>query len=156
MVGCWIYYRGATDSSYSKNNAKLVKPDDQQWQWLLERLPEYLTAIGKKDLLKQLSVRAEWNLLVAITPQERALMFSGPMPMDEFREKVWKPAFPGGDPLGDIAPGLDRSHIGPIVTGDLRRKKPYWANQENAAPCTFYCPVHIPTIDRLRLIREGK
>jgi NADPH-dependent glutamate synthase beta subunit-like oxidoreductase/glutamate synthase domain-containing protein 3/ferredoxin len=156
MVGGWIYYRGETDGSYSKNNAKLVKPDDQQWQWLLERLPEYLTAIGKKNLLKQLSVREEWNLLMAITPQERALMFSGPMSMAEFREKVWKPAFPGGDPLGDIAPGLDRSHIGPIVTGDLRRKKPYWANQENAAPCTFYCPVHIPTIDRLRLIRDGK
>jgi NADPH-dependent glutamate synthase beta subunit-like oxidoreductase/glutamate synthase domain-containing protein 3/NAD-dependent dihydropyrimidine dehydrogenase PreA subunit len=156
MVGGWIYYRGETDGTYSKNNAKLVKPDDEQWQWLMKRLPANLEALGRQDLLKKLSVRAEWNLLMAITPQERALMFSGPMPMAEFREKVWKPAFPGGDPLGDIAPGLDRSHIGAIVSGDLRRKKPYWANQENAAPCTFYCPVHIPTIDRLRLIRDGK
>jgi NADPH-dependent glutamate synthase beta subunit-like oxidoreductase/NAD-dependent dihydropyrimidine dehydrogenase PreA subunit len=38
----------------------------------------------------------------------------------------------------------------------LRRRKPYWANQEYAAPCTFYCPTHIPTIDRLRLLRQGK
>ncbi len=28
MVGGWIYYRGATDATYSKNNAKLIKPDD--------------------------------------------------------------------------------------------------------------------------------
>jgi NADPH-dependent glutamate synthase beta subunit-like oxidoreductase/glutamate synthase domain-containing protein 3/NAD-dependent dihydropyrimidine dehydrogenase PreA subunit len=156
MVGGLIYVRGEMDSSYSKINAKLIEPDDQQWQWLLDRLPGYLEAIDRKSLLRKLSVRKEWQLLMAITPQERALMFSGPMPMDEFREKVWKHAFGGGDPLSDLAPGLDRSHIGPIVTGELRRKRPYWANQENAAPCTFYCPVHIPTIDRLRLIREGK
>ncbi|MDA8165427.1 MAG: FAD-dependent oxidoreductase, partial [Desulfobacteraceae bacterium] len=109
-----------------------------------------------------LSVREEWKMLVAVTPQERALMFSGPMPMAQFRAKVWNPGFAGpdapggGDPLRDLAPGLDRSPIGTIVTGDLRRRQPYWANGEFAAPCTFYCPTHIPTIDRLRLLREGK
>ena len=83
-------------------------------------------------------------------------MFSGPMPMAEFRNRFWNKAFGGGDPLRDLAPGLDRSVIEAIVTGDLRRKKPYWANCESAAPCTYYCPVHIPTVDRLRLIREGR
>jgi hypothetical protein len=115
----------------------------------------YLEAIGRQDLLKTLSVRQEWKMLMAITPQERALMFSGPMAMTEFRTKVWNKAF-GGDPLRDLAPGLDRSAIGLIESGDLRRRRPYWANHEAAAPCTFYCPVHIPTIDRLRLIREGQ
>ncbi len=155
MVGGWIYYRGKTDGSFSTTNVKEVEPDDEQWQWLTERMTGYLEAIGRKDLLKTLSVRAEWKLLMAITPQERALMFSGPMPMAEFRTRIWDKAF-GGDPLRDLAPGLDRSPIGLIETGDLRRKQPYWANHESAAPCTFYCPVHIPTIDRLRLIREGK
>ena len=36
-------------------------------------------------------------------------MFSGPMPMAEFRKRIWDQAFGGGDPLRDIAPGLDRS-----------------------------------------------
>ncbi|MDH3347878.1 MAG: FAD-dependent oxidoreductase [Desulfobulbaceae bacterium] len=95
-------------------------------------------------------------MLVSITPQERALHFSGPMPMAEYRAKYWDRAFGGGDPLADLAPGLDRSPIGLIQTGELRRKRPFWANHQSAAPCTFYCPVHIPTIDRLKLIRAGK
>ena len=154
-VGGSVYYRGKTDSTYSRTNVKEIEPDDEQWQWLMDNMPGYLEAIGRKDLLKTLSVRTEWKILVAISPQERALMFSGPMPMSEFRAKVWDKAM-GGDPLRDLAPGLDRSPIGLIETGELRRRKPYWANHEAAAPCSFYCPVHIPTIDRLKLIRDGK
>jgi len=156
MVGGMIFYRGKTDDSYSRTNAKLIEPDDEQWQWLMDNLPAYLKAIGRPKLLKKLSVRAEWRILVAITPQERALMFSGPMPMPEFRKRIWDQGFGGGDPLRDLAPGLDRSVIGVIETGELRRRKPFWVNRDSAAPCTFYCPIHIPTVDRLRLIREGK
>ncbi len=156
MVGGKIFFRGKIDDSYSKTNAKLIPPDDADWQWLIERLPEYLAKIDRPELLKSLSVRAEWNVLVAITPQERALMFSGPMPMAEFRRRIWDQAFGGGDPLRDIAPGLERSLIGVVETGDFRRKKPFWNNRNSAAPCTFYCPIHIPTIDRLRMIREGR
>lgn len=155
MVGGMIYYRGKTDDSYSRGNVKKISPDDRQWQWLADRLPGYLEAIGRMDLLAALSVREEWQVLISITPQERALLFSGPMPMAEFRTRVWDKAL-GGDPLRDLAPGLDRSPIGLIESGELRRQRPYWANHEAAAPCTFYCPIHIPTIDRLRLIRDGK
>ncbi len=156
MVGGWIFYRGKTDGSYSKNNVKAILPDDEQWAWLMERMPIYLKEIGRSRLLKRLSKREEWSILMAIPPQERALMFSGPMPMAEFKQKIWMPGFGGGDPIRDLAPGLDRSPVGMIETGDLRRKKPFWANRDKAAPCSFYCPVHIPTIDRLRLFREGK
>ncbi len=155
MVGGTIYYRGKTDDTYSRTNVRSFAPDDEQWQWLLDRLPGYLTSIEREDLLETLSVRDEWNMLIAITPQERALIFSGPMPMTEFRHKIWDKAL-GGDPLRDLAPGLDRSVIGLIESGDLRRKIPFWANHESAAPCTFYCPIHIPTIDRLRLIRDNE
>jgi NADPH-dependent glutamate synthase beta subunit-like oxidoreductase/glutamate synthase domain-containing protein 3/ferredoxin len=155
MVGGLIYVRGKMDGSYAKNNACLGKPNDTQWQWLMDRMGYFLTKIASPDLLATLSVREEWQVLISITPQERALMFAGPMAMAEFREKFWKNAF-GGDPLRDIAPGLDRSPIDAIVSGDLRRNKPYWANCESAAPCTYYCPVHIPTGERLRLIREGR
>ncbi len=155
MVGGMVYYRGETDDSYSRTNVREAAPDDEQWQWLMAKLPGYLKAIGREELLEQLSVRDEWRLLISISPQERALMFSGPMPMSEFHAKVWDKGF-GGDPLRDLAPGLDRSPIGLIETGELRRRIPYWANKESAAPCAYYCPIHIPTIDRLRLLREGK
>ncbi len=156
MVGGQVYYRGKTDDSYSRTNAKLTQPTDEEWQWLMDRMPEYLEAIGHPELLETLSKRDEWNLLTAITPQERALMFSGPMPMAEFARRIWSQGFGGGDPLRDLAPGLERSLIGVVETGEMRRRKPFWANRDSAAPCTYYCPMHIPTIDRLRLIREGK
>lgn len=156
MVGGQIYFRGKIDNSWSKTNAKLSKPNDDEWQWFFERLPEYLKLIDRPELLDKLSLREEWQLLTAITPQERVLMFSGDMTMAEFSRRVWSQGFGGGDPLRDLAPGLERSLIGVIETGDLRRKKPFWANRDSAAPCTYYCPMHIPTIDRLRMIREGR
>ncbi len=156
MVGGVIYFRGPIDDSFPKSNARLDQPNDGQWQWLVENMPIFLGKIGRADLFASLTRREEWRILVTVTPQERALMHSGPMPMAEFRNRFWNKAFGGGDPLRDLAPGLDRSVIQTIVNGDLRRKKPYWANCEAAAPCTYYCPIHIPTVDRLRLIREGK
>jgi len=156
MVGGTIFFRGKTDDSYSRNNSRLAAPTDEQWQWLEENMPAYLGKINRADLTSSLLIRDEWQILNAVSPQERALMFSGPMPMAEFRNKHWNKAFGGGDPLRDLAPGLDRSPIGAVPTGDMRRKKPFWANRESAAPCTYYCPVHIPTVDRLRLIREGQ
>lgn len=156
MVGGMIYYHGKIDDSYSKNNARIQPLDDDQWHWLRDNISDFLESINRLDLLEELTVRQEWNMLIAITPQERALIFSGPMTMAEFRNNFWNKAFGGGDPLRDLSPGLDRAPIPAIVTGELRRQKPYWANSEHAAPCTYYCPVHIPTVDRLRLIREGR
>ncbi|HKJ64556.1 MAG TPA: FAD-dependent oxidoreductase, partial [Desulfopila sp.] len=156
MVGGTIFFRGKIDDSFSKTNARLQQLDDEQWQWLCDNTSAFLENIGRPELLDKFSIREEWQALVAISPQERALMFSGPMPMAEFRNDFWNKAFGGGDPLRDLSPGLDRSPIDAIVSGDLRRFKPYWANAEHAAPCTYYCPIHIPTVDRLRLIREGR
>ncbi len=156
MVGGSIFFRGQIDDSYSKNNARLQDLDDDQWQWLRNNMVTFLERVNRGDLMETLSIREEWRVLITVSPQERALMFSGPMPMAEFRNSFWNKAFGGGDPLRDLAPGLDRTPIDAIVSGELRRQKPYWANCETAAPCTYYCPVHIPTVDRLRLIREGR
>jgi NADPH-dependent glutamate synthase beta subunit-like oxidoreductase/glutamate synthase domain-containing protein 3/NAD-dependent dihydropyrimidine dehydrogenase PreA subunit len=156
MVGGMIYFRGKIDDSYSETNAVLQALDDDQWQWLRDQMPTFLEKIARPELLEELSKREEWQVLMAISPQQRALMFSGPMAMAKFRNDFWNKAFGGGDPLRDLSPGLDRSPIDAIVSGELRRFKPYWANSEYAAPCTYYCPIHIPTVDRLRLIREGR
>ncbi len=156
MVGGRIYFRGGHDDSYARTNARLAPPDDEQWQWLQDNLPLFLEHLDRTALTDELLDRSQWQVLNAVTPQERALMWSGPMPMAQFRREFWNKAFGGGDPLRDLAPGLDRSPVGTIVTGDLRRRAPWWANNEAAAPCTYFCPIHIPTVDRLRLIREGK
>ncbi|MCI5225568.1 MAG: 4Fe-4S dicluster domain-containing protein [Candidatus Electrothrix sp. AX2] len=156
MVGGQVFFRGKTDDSYSRRNAKLTKPNDEEWQWLMDRLPGYLESIDRMELLETLSNRDEWNLLTAVTAQERALMFSGPMSMSEFSARIWNNGFGGGDPLRDLAPGLDRSVIGVVESGEMRRRRPWWVNRDSAAPCTYYCPMHIPTIDRLRMIREGR
>ena len=156
MVGGKIFFRGKTDGSYSATNARMRELSDEEWSWLSTEVPGFLAAIERAELLNTLLVRTEWLLLEAINPQDRALMFSGPMPMAEFKRKIWNPGFRGGDPLRDLAPMLERSVIGVIDTGEFRRRKPFWANRDAAAPCTFYCPIHIPTIDRLRLIREGR
>ncbi len=154
MVGGNIYFRGPIDDSFASTSARLATITDEQWHWLTENMAGYLEKIGRPELYPMLTVREEWQMLTAITPQERALM-AGPMSMTEFRDKHWTTAF-GGDPLRDLAPGLDRSVIPAIVTGDLRRKKPWWNNDTWAAPCTYYCPIHIPTVKRLKLIREEK
>jgi len=156
MVGGTIYFRGPIDDSYSKTNAKLGKLTDDEWQWLQDNMVIFLEKIDASDLLDTLSDRSQWQVLHTITPQERALMFSGPMPMAEFRNRFWNQSFGGGDPLRDLAPGLDRTPIPAIVTGELRRNIPFWANRESAAPCTYYCPIHIPTVHRLRMIRKGQ
>ncbi len=108
MVGGLIYFRGKDDGSYSQTNAKLDVPDDGQWQWLLDNIGGYLKRIRRQDLFKTLTVRDEWQVLVSVTPQERALMWSGPMPMAQYKEQFWNKAFGGGDPLRDLSPGLDR------------------------------------------------
>lgn len=156
MVGGWVYYRGETDDSYSRKDVRKTDPDDEQWEWLISNLPKRLESIDRIDLLETLSVREEWKLLISIPPHEKSLTWDTLMPMREFRAKIWNPGFGGNDPLSDLAPGLDRSPIGLIETGELRRRRPFWANKGYAAPCTFYCPVHIPTINRLRLLKEGK
>ncbi len=156
MVGGTIFYRGKTDDSYSRVNARLDAPTDMQWQWLTDNMPEYLAKISRDDLSDSLLIRDEWYVFNAISPQEKALVSAAPMSMTEFRNKHWNHAFGGGDPLRDLAPELDRSHISTVPTGSMRRKKPFWLNRESAAPCTYYCPVHIPTVDRLHLIREGR
>ena len=67
-------------------------------------MPDYLAKIGEPDMLATLTVREEWKVLNTVTPQERALMWSGPMPMAEFKNKFWNRAFGGGDPLRDLSP----------------------------------------------------
>ncbi len=46
----------------------------------------------------------------------------------------------GGDPLRDLAPGLDRSPIGLIVTGELRRRQPLLGQPGNSGALHLLLP----------------
>ncbi|HNY49759.1 MAG TPA: FAD-dependent oxidoreductase [Smithella sp.] len=154
MVGGKIFFRGR-QSSYSSSDARLVTdlPDDE-WQWLKNNLKKFLQAIGKQYLCEELTAkRSDWQLLIALKPHEkkgRALR-----PMNVFHQESWDKELGRGGLIGDLT-SADRSPIGLITTGELRRFIPVWANEKYLPPCQAHCPTGIPVQKRWELIRKGK
>ena len=154
MVGGKIFFRGRQES-YSKADAKLLTdlPEDE-WQWLQTNMKRFLQAIGKQYLFDQLaSKREEWRLLVARKPSEK--LARAVKSMTKYRKEVWEGELGTGGVIGDLS-SLDRSPIGLIPTGDLRRFIPVWANEKYLPPCQAACPSGIPVQKRWELIRQGK
>ncbi len=151
MVGGKVFFRGP-HGGYSQSDAKLVPIEDGDWKWLTCNLKIFLERIGKTDLLESLTDRSQWQLLAARPPQERVAKQR--RSMASFRKEVWDKELGQGGLIGDLT-DLDRSPIGLIVTGELRRYVPVWENKKYAAPCESSCPSGIPVQDRWRLVREG-
>lgn len=152
MVGGKVFFRGP-HKGFSQTDAKLVPIQAEDWQWLCGNLEAFLKKIGKPELLTRFSVKADWQLLVARTPQERALKKT--RSMGEFRREVWDKELGQGGLIGDLT-DLDRGPIPLITTGELRRFVPVWENKKYAAPCEASCPTGIPVQERWRLVREGR
>ncbi len=155
MVGGTIYYRGPA-TGISEKDARVSDLTDPDWQWLTENMEPYLEAIDRTSFYASLTKsRDEWKKIVARTPQERAALGKGRLPMESFRTDVWEPGV-GKD--GIFADYLDSEHsIIPFVdTGDNRRNVPVWDNNRYAPPCAGYCPTGIPTHERTKLLRNGK
>lgn len=152
MVGGKVFFRGPHDG-YSQADAKLIPISDEQWLWLKKNLVIFLDRINHAELLKALSVREEWQLLVARTPHEKGLVHR--RSMASFRKDAWDKELGSGGLIGDLT-DLDRSPIPVIPTGALRRFVPIWANRKYLPPCEASCPTGIPVHDRWRLIREGR
>jgi NADPH-dependent glutamate synthase beta subunit-like oxidoreductase/glutamate synthase domain-containing protein 3/NAD-dependent dihydropyrimidine dehydrogenase PreA subunit len=152
MVSGKVFFRGP-HSGYSQADAKLVPLGENEWNWLSENLKIFLQRIDRSELYKALADSAQWQLLVARTPQEK---FSTPMrSMNSFRTEKWEKELGRGGLIGDLT-NLDRSPIPLITTGLLRRFVPVWENRKYAAPCEATCPTGIPVQERWRLIREGR
>ncbi|MGE4552540.1 MAG: FAD-dependent oxidoreductase [Desulfovibrionaceae bacterium] len=152
MVGGRIYVRGAYQG-FSQADARLAEITDADWAWLTENLKGFLKRIGRGALLKTLSKRGEWQSIVALSPYEKAA--KARRPMGQFHRQVWDAELGRGGMIGDLT-DLDRSPIGLIVNGDLRRFVPVWENQKYLPPCQSSCPTGIPVQERWRLVREGK
>jgi len=152
MVGGRIFFRGP-HKGFSEVDAKLVPIDDEDWEWLVKNLRVFLEKIGRREILRHLSRREEWQLLEARSPFERAT--KPRRSMDVFRREVWENELGAGGLIGDLI-DFDRSPIPVITTGYLRRFVPVWENRKYVAPCEATCPTGIPVHERWRLIREGR
>ncbi len=154
MVGGKIFFRGK-QSSYSQADSRLIAdlPVDE-WKWLKNNLKIFLQAIGKQYLYGELSAkRSDWRLLIALKPYEK----KGKQlrPMSTFKLEAWEKELGPGGLIGDLT-SEDRSPIGVINTGELRRYVPVWENEKYLPPCQAHCPTGIPVRKRWELIRKGK
>jgi NADPH-dependent glutamate synthase beta subunit-like oxidoreductase/glutamate synthase domain-containing protein 3/ferredoxin len=152
MVGGKIFYRG-TQKNYSEPDAKLVRISDEEWDWLKNNLKEFLNAIIRNDLYEVLTMdRSQWQLLAAKQPSEKAS--AKKLSMSQFRKDIWEKELGEGGLIADLM-DLDRSQIGLIATGNLRRFVPTWENNKYLPPCQANCPTGIPVQKRWDLVRKG-
>ncbi|MDI6743007.1 MAG: FAD-dependent oxidoreductase, partial [Smithella sp.] len=153
MVGGKIFFRGS-QSSYSEQDARLITdlPDDE-WKWLKDHLNRFLETIGKQYLFNELAGRKDWRLLKALRPHEKT--GRSRRPMNLYRQEAWERELGRGGLIGDLT-SADRSTIGLITTGELRRFVPVWANEKYLPPCQANCPTGIPVQKRWELIRKGR
>ena len=152
MVGGKVFFRGP-HKGFSQVDAKLAPITDADWAWLTGNLRGFLSRIGQPDLIDDLIDRNQWQLITAKTPLER--LGRKQRSMNAFRETVWEAELGPGGLIGDLT-DLDRSPIGVITTGEMRRFVPVWENKKYLAPCEATCPSGIPVQERWRLIREGR
>jgi NADPH-dependent glutamate synthase beta subunit-like oxidoreductase/glutamate synthase domain-containing protein 3/Pyruvate/2-oxoacid:ferredoxin oxidoreductase delta subunit len=152
MVGGRVLLRGP-HQGFSHVDAKMVPIDDDTWRWLTDGLQTFLTAIDRLELLQNLSVREEWQLIAARSPQDKKGVER--RSMADFRKHVWDEKLGRGGVVGDLT-DLDRSPVPLITHGDLRRFVPVWENRKFKAPCEATCPSGIPVQERWRLVREGR
>ncbi|KJS31822.1 MAG: pyridine nucleotide-disulfide oxidoreductase [Desulfatitalea sp. BRH_c12] len=153
MVGGKVFFRGP-HQGFSQTDAVLVPITDTDWQWLNAGLRAYLRHTRQHEFLYTLlSKREQWQCLRARTPQERVT--KAKRAMNDFRKQVWEQTLGKGGLVGDLTQ-LDRSPIGLITHGDLRRYVPVWENYKYKAPCEATCPTGIPVQTRWRLVREGR
>lgn len=152
MVGGRIYFRGPHEG-FSLPDAKLIPITDEDWAWLMSNMAVFLGSLGRSELLGELTVREQWQLLEARTPQDK---YSRPRrSMGDFHTQTWDTELGKGGLIGDLV-DFDRSPIPIITTAELRRYVPVWENKVYAAPCEASCPTGMPVHERWRLIREGR
>jgi NADPH-dependent glutamate synthase beta subunit-like oxidoreductase/glutamate synthase domain-containing protein 3/NAD-dependent dihydropyrimidine dehydrogenase PreA subunit len=156
MVGGTIYFRGPI-KEYSKADVRLVDLTEQDWEWLTTNMKPYLAAIDRTSHCEELTKDiTAWKKLIAYTPAEKAKAKGKlKMGLTEFRLNVWEKEVGKGGMFGAYLTH-DRSVLPYITTGEERRWKPLWKNDQYLPPCAFACPSKIPSHKRATLIRQGR
>jgi len=150
MVGGTIYVRGNVKDIC--NDVYILDLDENDKEFLLKGLTQFLIKIDKPELYDRLAKMNEWKKIIAKTYEERKA--KSPMsdyPMKDFRLERWVE----GGIFGDIIE--EDYYVSEFIErGDLRLRAPEWRNAAYSAPCEYNCPVYIPTQKRIALLREGK
>ncbi|SDE77889.1 FAD-dependent oxidoreductase [Sporomusa acidovorans] len=148
MVGGIVYFRG-TASGISAKDTKILALNEEDIAYLDGKMDDFLTAIDRAELRRELSHWHEWQKVVPLTYDERPKKAN--TNMYSFRTDEWVP----GSIFGDVCED-DFAVIGMIATGKYRRRVPVWENGKYSAPCEFNCTASIPSQQRFNLLREGK
>jgi len=147
MVGGTVYIRGKIKDI--SEQVWLLDLDDNDREFLLKGLPDFLEKIDKVELYNQLSNFSDWKKIVAKTYEERTTKTF--LPLKQFRLKQWVE----GGIFGDLI--SEDYYVADFVEkNDLRLRYPEWKNASYSAPCEYNCPTNIPTQKRIALLREGK
>jgi putative selenate reductase len=149
MVGGTVYVRG-TVQDLSREVKLADELGKEDWRFLAEGMPRFLEAVGRTELLDELTVRAEWRKIIPLDAKELKAAKARPK-ISEFRAAHWVE----GGIFGDVL--QDSGEVIPLVPqGKYRTAVPLWDNAVFAAPCEHACPNGIPTQDRIRLLRQGR
>lgn len=150
MVGGTVYVRGKIKGV--SDEVWLVDLDENDKEFLLKGLPEFLKKIDQPELYEELSNLSDWKKIVAKSYDEINVKSpKSSMPMKQFRLQEWVPDGIFGDLINEdyyVAEFVEKN--------DLRLRSPEWKNALYSAPCEHNCPTYIPTQKRIALLREGK
>lgn len=144
MVGGVIYFRGHV-RDLSKD-VYVTELNEEDFRFLEEGMKEFLTKIEHPELYEELTKHEKWHKILPQT--EKA---TKKMSLKEFRQTEWVKGGIFEDVFKD-----DLEVISYINTGKNRLRVPEWQNDKYLAPCAYSCPIGIPTMKRIALIREGK
>ena len=148
MVGGKLYFRG-TAKGLSKKDVKIGGLAAEDIAYLSQGMEEFLTDIGRPELLETLTRWVDWHKVTPLTYDERPKKTSPDIL--SFRKNQWVP----GGIFGDVCED-DWQVFGLVTTGKYRQRVPFWENQKYMAPCEFNCTASIPSQQRFNLLREGK
>ncbi|WP_346355116.1 FAD-dependent oxidoreductase [Azotosporobacter soli] len=148
MVGGTLYFRG-TAAGVSKKDVKIQPLVQDDIEYLMSRMDDFLGSLERQELKKELTVWSEWSKVVPLTYDERAK--GANTDVFSFRAEDWVKGGIFSDVLQD-----DFKVIGLVTQGIYRQRVPVWENARYAAPCEFSCPASIPSQQRYNLLRDGK
>lgn len=147
MVGGVVYVRGKI-SDYPAD-ILCLELDADDVKFLKSGMNHFLNAVEKSELIGELSDWQQWKKLRPLTFEEKKPQV---LPdLAAFRKSDWV----SGGIFSDVA-NDDFIVLNTVNRGVYRLRVPSWDNAKFSAPCQFFCPIGIPTQQRLALLRQGK
>ena len=147
MVGGVVYVRGKI-SDYP-SDILCLELDAEDVKFLKRGMNHFLNAVEKSELIGELSDWKQWKKLRPLTFEEKKPQV---LPdLAAFRKSDWV----SGGIFSDVASD-DFVVLNTVNRGVYRLRVPSWDNAKFSAPCQFFCPIGIPTQQRLALLRQGK